>query len=110
MKKVILSVLVFALLAGFAFADCTVTVTWAPSASADATQQELIYFNGTADVIKATFPDNTTASASFQIPVPIDGDYVFIRSSNGTETADSVHTNVGGVTPATGCTAITICQ
>lgn len=103
-------VLVFGFLAGVAIADCTVSVTWTPSVSPDATQQELVYFNGSADVVKATYPDNTTASGSFQIPAPIAGDYVFIRTSNGTETADSAHTNVGGVTPATGCTAITICQ
>lgn len=110
MKKAIFAALLFLVSISFACADCTVNVAWTPSASADATQQELIYFNGSADVIKATYPDNTTTNGSFQIPAPIAGDYVFIRTSNGTETADSVHINVGGVTPATGCTAITICQ
>lgn len=56
MKKAIFAVLLFLVSISYACADCTVNVAWTPSASADATQHELIYFNGSADVIKATYP------------------------------------------------------
>jgi hypothetical protein len=94
-----------------AYADCTVTVSWTVSADPLAAIQELRYFNGSGEVVKSS-GDMTLNHAEFNIPAPLTGDYLFIRTKNaaGTEMADSVHVEVGGMTGASDVTAVTVCR
>jgi hypothetical protein len=108
MKK-LLCVLAIMAAATIAQADCTVTVSWVQSP--DAAAQELIYFDGTNEVVKSS-GDMTLNTAQFSIVTPLPADEVFIRSydASGTDYTDSVRVPVGGVSGATSISVTTVCQ
>lgn len=109
MQRVLLALAAMAVAATIANADCTVTVNWVQSP--DAVTQQLIYFDGTNEVIKSD-GDMTLNTAQFSIATPLPADEVFIRSFDAGRInhTDSTRLPVGGVSGATSISVTTICR
>lgn len=114
MKKLMIVLASLFLFAGVAFAECTVTVTWTPSTSADLASQSVMYDSNNqqagGEVVQGSNLPKTQNQFTFTIATPLPYDEVWIRSSDANQNfADSAHVIVGGINAATGVTVTVTC-
>jgi len=116
MKKLFVLVLMLVLVfSGMAFADCTVTVNWTISDSADAASQQVLYDDDSqaagGEVVKSSNLTMDKTTFTFNIEAPLPNDEIWVRTLDvDSNYADSTHIPVGGLNAATGIQTITICQ
>ena len=108
--------LLLLLTAAMAQADCSVTINWTPSVDTNAASQSVFYDPDNAvpsnEIEKVSGLPMTTKTYTFNIPVGVLKDEVYVRTSNadGTSYSDSPKKPVGGISGASAITTITICQ
>jgi len=116
MKKLILAVFIFVFSVGVACADCTVTINLAVSTDPDAALQSVYYdpdntVGADEFVPSGCSGDMALTQCVFTIPAPMPNDEAWVVTTNagGTESYESAHISVGGITGSSVSTIITNC-